>query len=141
MFESEVAEKENNYVPPKRLLKLLKQAVAYQVEFARYHPNVTPKISTLLHDFSPLIIPNSVKSIYLGHTKNVKCLSFLGQNGTRIITGSSDNTLRVWKTETAECLSVLSGHDSRIWDVSSTDNGSFVASASGDSTLKVQQIN
>ena len=32
--------------PSGRLLKLLQQAVAYQIEFARYHPRTTPKITT-----------------------------------------------------------------------------------------------
>lgn len=51
----------------------------------------------------------------------------------------SDNTLRIWDTETAECTNVLRGHKSRIWDVSSTKLGDYVASASGDGTVKVRK--
>jgi hypothetical protein len=33
-------------IPPVRLLTLLRQAVAYQIEFSRYHPKIIPKIQT-----------------------------------------------------------------------------------------------
>jgi len=32
------------------------------------------------------------------------------------------------------------GHTSRIWDVTSSTSGDFIASASGDSTVKVQVL-
>ena len=99
---------------------------------------MTPKINTLLHDFSALVVPNSVYKEYKGHTANVKCARFVGEDGARIISGSSDNTCRVWDTYSGDCLGVLQGHSSRIWDVSSSTDGLSVASASGDSTIKVK---
>jgi COMPASS component SWD3 len=89
MVDYEIAEREGQaYVPPHRLVTLLRQAVAYQVECSRYHPSVAPRISTLLHDFTPLVVPNAVKTVYHGHTRNVKCAEFLGEDGVKIITGS-----------------------------------------------------
>ncbi|KAI8929536.1 WD40-repeat-containing domain protein [Entophlyctis helioformis] len=128
------------YVPPNRLLKLMRQAVAYQVEMSRYHPSITPKLSTLLHDYTPLVVPNAVKTVFRGHTGNVKCVEFVGEDGRLIVSGSSDNTCRVWETETGAAVGVLEGHSSRIWDMSSTLDGSFVASASGDSTVKLWSL-
>lgn len=108
-----------------------------------------------MHDFSALVVPNSVKSEFRGHNANVKCVQFVGDNGTRVISGSSDNTCRIWKSETGECLGVLNGmffislfciellqigHSSRIWGVSSTSDGNYVASGSGDNTIKVDFI-
>ncbi|KAJ3258981.1 hypothetical protein HK103_003122 [Boothiomyces macroporosus] len=123
MIDYDVAEREGSaHVPPKRLLTLLQQAVAYQVEYARYHPNVTPKITSLLQDFNSLIIPNAVKSTFLGHTSNVKCAEFLGEDGSKIISG------------------ILEGHTSRIWDISCRPDGKFVASGSGDSTVKLWDV-
>lgn len=59
----------------------------------------------------------------------------------------SDNTLRVWDVEDGRCVRVLGdgelgsgGHTSRIWDVTSSSSGDFIASASGDSTVKVQVL-
>ncbi|KAJ3363747.1 hypothetical protein HDU91_002881 [Kappamyces sp. JEL0680] len=149
MIDYDVADREGSvYVPPERLLNLLKQAVAYQVECSRYHTGA-PKITTygfwladasLLHDFSALIIPNAIKTVYAGHTANVKCAKFVGEDGTRVVSGSSDQTCRIWNTETGDCSAVLTGHTSRIWDVSSRADGQFVASASGDTTIKLWDL-
>lgn len=86
------------------------------------------------------MIPNAVGATLTGHQGNVKCIEFLGEEGKKIISGSSDNTLRIWDTESAQCLDVLQGHRSRIWDLSSTYSGDFVASASGDSTVKIWNL-
>ncbi|SPC61807.1 related to TAF5 - subunit of TFIID and SAGA complexes [Ustilago sp. UG-2017b] len=125
------------YVPPHRLLTMLHQAVAYQVEFARYHPKKAPVISGLLHDYTGFIVPNSVAHTMRGHRKNVKSVRFVGEEGRRLVSGSSDNTVRLWNSNTGRCEGVLEGHRSRVWDVDSTRTGGHVASASGDSTVKV----
>ena len=52
----------------------------------------------------------------------------------------SDNTLKVWETESTKCIGTLEGHESRIWDVSSNKNGTLVSSSSGDSTVRVSVI-
>ncbi|SPO38984.1 related to TAF5 - subunit of TFIID and SAGA complexes [Pseudozyma flocculosa] len=125
------------YVPPRRLMTMLHQAVAYQVEFARYHPKKAPVVSSLLHDYTGFIVPNSVQHTMRGHRKNVKSVRFVGEEGRKIVSGSSDNTVRLWDSNTGRCDAVLEGHRSRVWDVDSTRAGGQVASASGDSTVKV----
>lgn len=74
---------------------------------------------------------------FVGHTGNVKCVDFVGEDGKWIASGSSDNTVRIWDLESAQILSVLEGHTSRVWDVASNKSGARVASASGDGTVKV----
>ncbi|KAI9097009.1 WD40-repeat-containing domain protein [Phlyctochytrium arcticum] len=138
MVDFETADREGSvYLPPQRLLTMLRQAVAYQIESSRYHPRIAPRVTTLLDDYHSLIIPNAVKSTLTGHKGNVKCVEFIGEEGLAILSGSSDNTCRVWDTETGECQTVLEGHTSRIWDVASSKNGSLLASASGDGTVKL----
>ncbi|RKO86665.1 WD40-repeat-containing domain protein, partial [Blyttiomyces helicus] len=138
MVDMDSAERQGSvYVPPQRLLTLLRQAVAYQIEFSRYHPRIAPKVTTLLEDYASLIIPNAVCHTFTGHKGNVKCVEFVGEEGSMLVSGSGDNTCRVWDTDTAECLGVLEGHTSRIWDVASSKDGLTVASASGDGTVKL----
>ncbi|KAI9143299.1 WD40-repeat-containing domain protein [Paraphysoderma sedebokerense] len=138
MIDFESSEKDGSvYVPPNRLLSLLRQAVAYQIEFSRYHPRIAPKVTTLLQDYQSFIIPNAVRHTFTGHKGNIKCVDFVGEEGKLIASGSSDNTLRIWDTETSNCVGVLEGHTSRIWDVTSNPSGSIVASASGDGTVKL----
>lgn len=45
----------SRYIPPSRLLTLLRQAVAYQIEFSRYHPKVAPAVHSYVILFSALV--------------------------------------------------------------------------------------
>ncbi|KAK0569266.1 hypothetical protein OC861_001081 [Tilletia horrida] len=125
------------YVPPRRLLTLFHQAVAYQVEFARYHPRRAPHVTSLLHDYSGFIVPNALSATLRGHRRNVKSVRFVGERGEKMVSGSSDTTVRLWDTATGVCEAVLEGHTSRVWEVDSTRSGSMVASAGGDGTVRI----
>ena len=128
----------------KRLVDLLHQAVAYQMEFSRYHPKTQPKVGTLLHDFECTIVPNTIQKSFLGHNKDVKCVSFLGKKGNVLASGGSDNAIFLWSMEEAQAVDtpirILTGHTSRIWDLTSTGIGQHAFSASGDGTVKIWNI-
>ena len=57
-----------------------------------------------------------------------------------IATGSSDHTVRLWNTEDASPQHVLTGHKSRIWEVSAPSSGAMLASASADATIKLWDL-
>lgn len=126
-----------SFVPPNRLQTLLYQAMNYQVEFARYHSHKVPVVSSLLQDYSGFIVPNRCRKVLWGHNRNVKCARFVGELGHKVVSGSSDCTLRLWDTEHGNCEAIYEGHGSRIWDVDSPRDGSLIASASADSTVKL----
>ncbi|XP_068026268.1 ribosomal RNA-processing protein 8 isoform X2 [Melanerpes formicivorus] len=68
-----------------------------------------------------------------GHDDHViTCLQFCGN---RIVSGSDDNTLKVWSALTGECIQTLVGHTGGVW--SSQLRGSTVISGSTDRTLRV----
>jgi COMPASS component SWD3 len=147
-------------MPEHRLLHLLHQSVAYQMEFSRYHPKTVPKVTTLLQDFECDVLPNCVKSTYRGHSQNVKFVQFVGHDGEFLASGSSDATIRLWPVEfpmdplstTSAMRSVttgdvcrtwsreLKGHSSRIWYMTSNAAGDRLFSASGDGTVKIWDI-
>lgn len=68
-----------------------------------------------------------------GHDDHViTCLQFCGN---RIVSGSDDNTLKVWSAVTGKCLRTLIGHTGGVW--SSQMSGNIIISGSTDRTLKV----
>ncbi|KAL3880655.1 hypothetical protein ACJMK2_032877 [Sinanodonta woodiana] len=68
-----------------------------------------------------------------GHDDHViTCLEF---HGNRIVSGSDDNTLKVWSALTGKCLRTLVGHTGGVW--SSQMHGNTIISGSTDRTLKV----
>lgn len=68
-----------------------------------------------------------------GHDDHViTCLQFCGN---RIVSGSDDNTLKVWSAITGKCLRTLVGHTGGVWSSQMRDN--IIISGSTDRTLKV----
>ena len=59
--------------------------------------------------------------------------------GGQIVSGSGDNTLRVWDPATVECLRTLEGHSDWVDCVIETKSGQFV-SGSGDRTMRVWDL-
>ena len=57
-------------------------------------------------------------------------------DGSRIVSGSQDNTVRVWDSQTGVELMKLEGHTSYVTSVSFSPDGSRIVSA-GDYTVRV----
>ncbi|KAJ1909258.1 hypothetical protein H4219_006429 [Mycoemilia scoparia] len=130
------------HVPPNRLVSLLSQAAAYQINTCSSHKSGQdiPIITSLLDGYAPKRVPNAPRSVFRGHRGNVKCVTYVGEYCSYVASGSSDNTIRIWDTDTGECKSILTGHTSRIWDLAVDKTGTKLFSASGDRTVKVWDI-
>src|SRR5919202_619678 len=74
-----------------------------------------------------------------GHSDLVNAVAVTG-DGTRAISGSSDNTLKVWNLETGEQLLTLNGHSDSVNAVAVTGDGTRAISGSSDNTLKVWNL-
>ncbi|CAG2165116.1 unnamed protein product [Oppiella nova] len=75
--------------------------------------------------------------LYLkGHDDHViTCLQF-NPASNLIVSGSDDNTLKVWSSESGRCLRTLSGHTGGVWS-SQLSPHDIIISGSTDRTLKV----
>ncbi|ROT64454.1 F-box/WD repeat-containing protein 7 [Penaeus vannamei] len=68
-----------------------------------------------------------------GHDDHViTCLQFCGNI---IVSGSDDNTLKVWNATSGKCMRTLTGHTGGVW--SSQMSGNRIVSGSTDRTLRV----
>jgi WD40 repeat protein len=83
-----------------------------------------------------------------GHTSNGANSTVLdvcvleSAQGLRIVSGSQDNTLRVWDAATGVCLRVLEGHTEDVTSVCAFDSTGVqrIVSGSDDNTLRVWDI-
>lgn len=66
----------------------------------------------------------------------IKCLAALN-DGRRIVSGSKDQSLKIWDLISLQCCVTLKGHTDLIWRVAVASNDSFIVSASKDDMLKV----
>jgi WD40 repeat protein len=64
----------------------------------------------------------------------------LAEFGRRVVSGSRDNTLRVWNLANGETERVLQGHTRGVTAVAVTPDGRRVVSGSGDQTLRVWNL-
>jgi GTPase SAR1 family protein len=61
-------------------------------------------------------------------------------DGRRAVSGSLDETVRVWDVETGNCLATLEGHTGAVWGVAMTADGRRAVSGSNDNTVRVWDV-
>src|SRR5262249_31926177 len=74
---------------------------------------------------------HSDQRVCRGHSGPVTCVAFT-PDGTRIITGSYDHTLRVWGAENGEELLTLKGHTALVLCAAMSPDGKRIVSGGGD---------
>jgi len=78
---------------------------------------------------------------FVGHTALINAIaSFCG--GTRLISGSQDQTVKIWNVEDGSCIKTLEGHDGWVRCVCVVVGGEedLIVSGSSDNTLKAWNI-
>lgn len=71
-----------------------------------------------------------------GHQDEVACMAFDPQ-GEILATGSHDNTVKLWDTQTGELLRTYKGHKNCVWSVAFDPQGEMLASGSDDHTVQL----
>lgn len=73
----------------------------------------------------------------IGHTDTVSSAAF-SPDSRRIVTGSWDDTLRLWDAATRQPIGgPLTGHTGRVISVAFSPDGRLIASGSEDDTLRL----
>ena len=70
------------------------------------------------------------KNTFKGHTRPVTSVAF-SPNGKRIVSGSDDNTVKVWDADRGTELLTLKGHTDRVTSVAYSPDGERILTASG----------
>jgi WD40 repeat protein len=76
---------------------------------------------------------------FAGHTGCVDSAAF-SPDGRFALSGSFDNTLRLWKVATGQCLRTFEGHGERVNSVAYSRDGRFAISGSKDKTLRLWDV-
>jgi WD40 repeat protein len=79
------------------------------------------------------------RAVLEGHSNLVESV-VLSANSRRVVSGSWDNTVRVWDVESGQCLKVLKGHTFRVSSVVLSADDRRVISVSDDKTLRVWDL-
>ncbi|KAI5116831.1 hypothetical protein M0805_008567 [Coniferiporia weirii] len=67
----------------------------------------------------------------------VSCVAY-SPNGRHIVSGSEDNTLRIWDAWTGSPVGkALTGHSKSVWSVAYSPDGRHIVSGSSDNTLRI----
>lgn len=74
-----------------------------------------------------------------GHGSYVKAVA-ISPDSRFVLSGSSDNTMKLWELETGECLHTFEGHTGDVEAVVFSPEGRYVVSGSRDKTIKLWDI-
>ncbi|TPX66522.1 hypothetical protein CcCBS67573_g07802 [Chytriomyces confervae] len=96
------------------------------------------------HKFAPARIAVDAQQSWefmtlFGHSKPVTSVA-VSPDSTTIISGSKDQTLKLWDVQTGECQATLEGHKNDVNAVAITPDGKLIISGSSDETIKVWNL-
>ena len=100
---------------------------------------VSPDGTTYIAGLHPIVELRDIASgqvirSFTGHTDSVDSAAF-SSDGTKLVTGSRDNTARVWDVASGKLLMTLSGHSAPVESVAFSPDGTLVLTGSSTARL------
>ncbi|MFM7407175.1 MAG: trypsin-like peptidase domain-containing protein, partial [Cuspidothrix sp.] len=74
-----------------------------------------------------------------GHSGDVTSVA-ISADGQTLVSGSGDNTIKIWNLGTGQLIRTLSGHSERVRSVAISPDGKTLASGSDDDTIKIWNL-
>lgn len=90
----------------------------------------------LLQDFAPVINDGVLVA---GHDGSVNAVAF-SPDGTIVATGSSDQRIKLWNSQTAAELATYTGHTADVLALAFSPDGTRLASGSADTTARLWSV-
>jgi COMPASS component SWD3 len=85
------------------------------------------------------LIGDGLIDTFTGHSDSINAVT-ISPNGKVIVSGSEDNTIKLWYLKTGECLATLEGHEAGVRSVAISPDGQLLVSGSADNTIKLWQL-
>jgi WD40 repeat protein/tRNA A-37 threonylcarbamoyl transferase component Bud32 len=82
---------------------------------------------------------SSLVNTLTGHSKQVYAIA-ISPNGQTLVSGSVDNTIKLWEMPNGKALRTLTGHSQKIRSVAISPDGEKIASGSWDKTIKLWNL-
>lgn len=82
------------------------------------------------------VFTGACTAILQGHEGEISKVSFNPQ-GTKILTASSDNTCKMWATDTGNEIQTLEGHEDEIFSCAFNYEGDTIITGSKDNTCRI----
>lgn len=74
-----------------------------------------------------------------GHSDGVNAVAF-SPDGKTIVSGSDDNTIKLWEAASGKLLRTLESHVASVFEVTFSSDSKLLASGSSDSTIKLWDV-
>lgn len=74
-----------------------------------------------------------------GHSWGVNT-TLISPDGETLLSGSRDQTIKIWQLETGQLIDTLKAHNNWVWSLALSQDGETLASGSGDKTIKIWQL-
>ena len=113
-------------LPEEELRLLCARVEAQPTQLLPLWPTLTPPGGSLLCTLE-------------GHQGFVQAVA-LSSDGTMVVSGSDDKTLKVWNLAAGKALRTLEGHEGAVTAVALSEDASIAVSASADRTLRVWDV-
>lgn len=81
----------------------------------------------------------NIDKVLKGHILNINSIA-LSCKGNYLVSGSDDETIKVWDIASGECLKTLIGHREPVCFVIISPNSNFIASGSYDNSIKIWDL-
>ena len=84
-------------------------------------------------------ITGSQATVLSGHNDHVKSVAF-SLDGTSLVSGSDDTTVKLWDVQTGGVVRTFSGHTKLVWSASISPDHATIASGSRDKTIRLWNV-
>lgn len=99
----------------------------------------TQTIRVLRHMSTPVDVTIERPPAFTGHTETITSVT-LSPDGTRLLSASADDTVRLWDAKTGKLLETMRGHNKDVRSVSFLADGKRALSTSDDQTIRLWDV-